>query len=100
MTNAQALPTIDEAQSLFGISALALAEAASCRPDRLARLLAGRGRLTGLKAAARVAAVAHREAHRQVVAAGLGWIVDDQIEGALSYAEAIHGARRPEALAA
>ena len=86
MTNAHALLTIDEAQSLFGATAVALAELAPCRPDRLLRLLSGRGRMSGLPPAARVAAVAHREAYRQVVAAGHGWIVEDQVEGALSFA--------------
>ena len=86
MTHASALLTIDEAQTLFGATAIALAELAPCGPDRLVRLLSGRGRLSGLPPAARVAAVAHREAHRQVVAAGYGWIVEGQVEGAVSFA--------------
>ena len=100
MTHAPALLTIDEAQSLFGMTALALAEVAPCRPERLARLLSGQGRVSGLPPAARVAAIAHREAHRQVLAAGHGWIVEDQVEGALSFALATQSPGAPKTLAA
>lgn len=100
MTDASAILTIDEARSLFGTTALALAELAPCGSDRLVRLLTGRGRLSGLAPAARVAAAAHREAYRQVVAAGLEWIIEDQVEGAVAFALATDPPRADRTLAA
>lgn len=87
MTAPTVLLTLDEAQELLGPSAIALVETVPCPPRRLSRLLAGQDTLRGLPPLARAAVRAHRAALRQVVAAGHGGIIDDELAGALSYAE-------------
>ena len=84
--NPDALLTLDEAADLVGRSAIALVDALSDKPRRLAELLTGAGTTRGLTKQARLAANAYRSACRRVRTAGLAWIVPDQIEGALSYA--------------
>ncbi len=86
MTPTPPLLSLDEAAEAFSRSAIALVEAVHCHPARLARLLHGGGRTTGLDAAAAAAVAQHRQVLGAVRAAGLGWIVDDHVEGALSYA--------------
>ena len=81
------LLTLDEARDLLGASAIALVEAVACSPVRLGRLLVGKGSTRGLPLAARRAVRAHRAVVRQVLACDHAWILDEQIEGALSYAE-------------
>ena len=98
MTVPTVLLTLDEARSILGASAIDLVEAVTCSPARLRRLLAGKGSSRGLSATARQAINAHRAVLRQVLAAGHGWILEEQAEAALSYAES---AGRPgDALAA
>lgn len=81
------LLSLDEATEAFSRSAIAVVDTVSCDPTRLARLLYGRGRTTGLGPEAAAAVAHHRQVLHQVTAADLGWIVDDHVEGALSYAE-------------
>ena len=99
MTVPAVLLTLDEARDQLGTSALALVEAVSCPPARLGRLLGGKGTVRGLSPAARQAVAAHRAVLRQVLACRHAWILDEQIEGALSYAE-YHWAPSAQALAA
>jgi hypothetical protein len=87
MTTPAVLLTLDEARDLLGSSAMALVEAVACSTRRLARLLAGQGSTRGLPALARDAVRAHRAALGQVLDAGHGWILDEQVEGALAYAD-------------
>lgn len=98
MTVPTVLLTLDEARSILGESAIDLVEAVTCPPARLRRLLAGKGSARGLAPTARQALDAHRAVLRQVLAAGHGWILEEQAEGALSYAES--GGRPGDALAA
>jgi hypothetical protein len=79
------LLTVDEAQDLVGRAAIALADALCDRPDRLQSLLTGKGTLRGLPLDARSAAHSWRGAVAHVHAVGLEWVLEDQIEGALSY---------------
>ncbi len=99
MTVPTVLLTLDEARDLLGASAIALVEAVSCSPARLARLLVGNGTARGLVPAARQAVRAHRLVLRQVLASDHAWILEEQTEGALSYAES-YWEHRAEALAA
>ena len=99
MTTPAVLLTLDEARDQLGASAIALVEAVSCSPDRLARLLMGNGSARGLAPAARQAVRAHRAVFRQVRGSDHAWIVDEQVEGALSYAE-FRSTRWADALAA
>ncbi|MDQ6798865.1 MAG: hypothetical protein M3011_12780 [Actinomycetota bacterium] len=85
------LLTLDEARDQLGTSALALVEAVSCSPARLARLLGGKGTARNLPPAARQAVMAHRSVLRQVLASDHAWIFEEQLEGALSYAECHQG---------
>ena len=87
MTVPAVLLTLDEACDLLGASAIALVEAAPCPPGRLARLLRGKGTTRGLPPVARRAAGTHRGVVREVLASDHAWILDDQVEGALAYAE-------------
>lgn len=87
VTDSTVLLTLDEAQELLGPTAIALVETVSCAPRRLSRLLAGQDTLRGLPPLARAAVRAHRAALRQIIAAGHGGIIDDEVAGALSYAE-------------
>lgn len=80
------LLSLDEATEAFSVSAITLVDAVRCDPDRLARLLYGRGRATAFGPVAVAAVTRHRQVLHQVRAAGLGWIIDDHVEGALSYA--------------
>ena len=89
MTVPTVLLTLDEARDLLGASAIALVEAASCPPARLARLLVGNGTARGLAPAARQAVRAHRVVLRQVLASDHAWILEEQTQGALSYAECL-----------
>lgn len=93
------LLTLDEARDLLGTSALAVVDAVSCSPARLARLLAGKGSLGALPPAARRAVRAHRGVVQQILACDHAWILDEQLEGALSYAEH-NGARSSQTVAA
>jgi len=81
------LLSLDEARDCLGASAVALVEAVACSPARLVRLLAGRGTTRGLPPAARQAVSAHRSTLRQVLGSDHAWILEEEIEGALSYAE-------------
>jgi hypothetical protein len=80
------LLTIDEACSLIGTTAIALVDAIGDRPERLPQLLSGPGSVRGLAVPAANAARAYRVALRHVHSIGLGWVVADQVDGALSYA--------------
>lgn len=86
MTQTPPLLSLDEATEAFSRSAIALVDVVHCHPARLGRLLHGRGRATGLGPEAAAAVASHRKVLRRVRAAGLEWIVDDHVEGALSYA--------------
>ena len=81
------LLALDEARDLLGASAIDLVEAVSCSSARLGRLLVAKGSTRGLPPAARQAVRAHRAVVRQVLASDHAWILDEQVEGALSYAE-------------
>ena len=87
MTVPAVLLTLDEARDRLGTSAIALAEAVDCVAARHARLLAGKGTTRGLPPAARQAVRTHRAVLREVLASDHAWIVDEQVQGALSYAE-------------
>ena len=80
------LLTIDEACNLIGTTAMALVDAIGDRPERLPQLLSGHGKLRGLAVPVAKAARAYRAALRHVNSIDLGWVVADQVEGALSYA--------------
>jgi hypothetical protein len=80
------LLSIDEACNLIGSSAIALVDAIGEPSERLPYLLSGRGTLRGLSAPAATAARTYRAALRHVRSVGLGWVIPDQVEGALSYA--------------
>jgi len=80
------LLTIDEACYLIGTTAIALADAIGDRTERLPQLLSGHGSVRGLATPAANAARAYRAALRHVNSIDLGWVVADQVEGALSYA--------------
>ena len=97
--SAHVLLTLDEARDLLGASAIALVESVSCSPARLSRLLVGKGSTRSLPPAARQAVRAHRAALGRVLACDHAWILDEQIEGALSYAEC-HWGSSPQRLAA
>ena len=99
MTVPTLLLTLDEARDLLGASATALVEAVSCSPGRLARLLVGNGTSRGLAPVARRAVTAHRAVLRQVLASDHAWILEEQTEGALAYAES-YWECRAKALAA
>jgi hypothetical protein len=83
------LLTVDEARELIGSTAIALID---CLPRRFAsripELLAGKGTLQGVPKVAADAVRVHRAALRDVHGVGLAWIIDDQLEGARSYAAA------------
>ena len=100
MTAPAALLTLDEAREELGTRAIALVEAVTCSRSRLSRLLHGTTTARGLPVDARQAARAYRAVLRQVLASDHGWILDEQIEGALSYAECLRGRPEAERLAA
>jgi DNA-binding IclR family transcriptional regulator len=87
MTVPTVLLTLDEARSVLGASAIDLVDTVTCSPARLRRLLTGKGTSRGLAPPSRQAISAHRAVLRRVIAAGHGWILEEQAEGALSYAE-------------
>jgi len=93
------LLSLDEARNELGTSAIALVEAVACSPAKLARLLRGRGTARGLAPSGADAAKAHRAVVRRVLASDHSWIIDEQIEGALSYAGCL-GEDETKALAA
>lgn len=76
------LLSLDEAQDLFGRSAIRLVESVGCDRRRLARLLAGRGSTAHLAPTGRAAALEHRRIVESVDVVGLAWVMDDQIQGA------------------
>ena len=84
---APVLLSLDEARDRLAASAIAMVEAVSCSPARHARLLAGGGTTRGLSPAARQALQAHRAVLREVLGSDHAWILEEEIEGALSYAE-------------
>jgi len=86
MTTPTTLLSLDEARDVFGTSAIALVEAVARSATQLSRLLHGRGTTRGLPLGAAQAVKAHRAVVRQVLASDHRWILDEQIEGALSYA--------------
>jgi len=90
MTTPAVLLSLDEARNELGTSAIALVEAVACSPAKLTRLLRGRGTARGLPGGAE-AVKAHRAVVRRVIASVHAWILDEQIEGALSYAECLGG---------
>ena len=100
MTVPTVLLTLNEARDLLGASAIALVEVVSCSPERLGRLLRGKGTARALPAPARLAVRDHRAVVRRVLASGHAWILDEQVEGALSYAEHAAGERAIAHLAA
>jgi len=75
--------TIDEARYLIGTIAIALADAIGDQPGPLSQLLSGHGSVRGLPIPAANAARAYRAALGHVKRVGLGWVVADQVEGAL-----------------
>lgn len=100
MTVLSSLLTLDEARDKLGASAITLVEAVNCSPARLGRLLRGRGSARTLPPAARQAVKAHRAVLRQVLSGDHAWIIDEQVEGALSYAEYAAGERTVARVAA
>lgn len=89
MTAPTVLLTVDEARDLFGASAIALVDALDCSPARLNRLLRAKGTTKGLPGDARQVVKAHRVVVRQVLASDHAWVLEEQIEGALSYARCL-----------
>lgn len=100
MSASPVLLSIDEARDELGASAIALVEAVSCSPARLGRLLRGRGSARALPPAARQAVNAHRAVLRRVLSGDHAWILDEQVEGALSYADYGAGERAVAHMAA
>ena len=100
MNASPVLLSLDEARDELGASAIALVEAVSCSPARLGRLLRGRGTTRALQPAARRAVREHRVVLRLVLSSDHAWILDEQVEGALSYAEHAAGERAVARLAA
>lgn len=94
------LLTLDEARDQLGASAIALVDAVSCSPARLGRLLGGKGTARALTPPAHQAVTAHRAVLRRVLSSDHAWILDEQVEGALSYAEYAGGERAVTSLAA
>ena len=88
MTNSAryCLLTMDEACDLIDSAAIALVDAIGDRPEQLSQLLSGRSNLRGLSPSAAHAALAYRAALRHVKSVALGWVIPDQVEGALSCA--------------
>lgn len=80
------LLTTDEARDLVGRGAIALADALGDQTSRLEALLAGGGTIRGLPLETRAAVHVWRETLARVRSLGLDWILEEQIEGALSYA--------------
>ncbi|MDQ6798769.1 MAG: hypothetical protein M3011_12275 [Actinomycetota bacterium] len=102
MTTPAELLSLDEARDELGTSAIALVEAVACSPaklTRLTRLLHGKGTARGLPLGGAEAVKTHRAVVRQVLATDHSWILDEQIEGALSYAVCL-GGHETRALAA
>ncbi len=60
MTRTPPLLSLDEATEAISLSAIALVDAVPCKAARLARLLYGGGRTTGLGPYAAAAVVHHR----------------------------------------
>ena len=100
MNASPVLLSLDEARDELGASAIALVEAVSCSPARLGRLLRGRGTARALPPPARQAVRDHRAVLRRVLSGEHAWILDEQVEGALSYAEHVTGERAVARLAA
>lgn len=88
--------TIDEARAVVAESALAIASCLECGPQRRKRLLLGRGRSTGLDELLRKRVAEHRALTRALREDGLGWLVNEEIDGICSYTEAELGARSLE----
>lgn len=86
MTVPIVLLTLDEARDELGASAIALVDALDCSSARLARLLYARSTTKGLTLEARRVVQTHRTVVRRVLASDHAWILDDELEGALSYA--------------
>lgn len=81
------LLTIDEARDRVGRAAIALADALGDQPARLKVVLTGTGTGRGLPLEARTAVRSWRDTVADVRVNGLSWILDDEIRGALSYAQ-------------
>ncbi len=99
MTTPAVLLSLDQARDELGTSAIALVEVVTCSPAKLTRLLHGQGTARGLPAGGAEAVKAHRAVVRRVLASVHAWILDEQIEGAMSYAECL-GGHETKALAA
>ena len=80
------LLTMDEARHRVGRAAIALADTLGSEPAKLEFLLRSRGTIRNLPLEARAAVHSWRRTVAHVRAIGLDWILQDQIEGALSYA--------------
>jgi hypothetical protein len=83
-TQAKILLTHDEARRLVAASGLRLVERLRCDKRRLRSLLWGRARATGLSEEERARMRAHQEVVVALSSAGLGWVVDEEMEGILS----------------
>jgi len=81
-----------EARSELSGSALFVVDLTRCGFDHLAELLAGRGSIRHLSPAARDAVRSHRQLVADLRAEHLDWLVDEELEGALSYAAGELGA--------
>ncbi len=86
MTTPAVLLSLDEARDELGTSAIALVEVVACSLAKLTRLLHGKGSARGFTSRGVGAIRAHRAVVRQVLASDHSWILDEQVEGALSYA--------------
>ncbi len=82
-----ALLTVDEARAGFVASALGIIRRVDCDLERMAGLLSGEGRATGLPAEQRELVSAHRLLLRRLEASGLGWLVVEELEGLNSLLE-------------
>ena len=88
MERRRLLLTIDEARAEVASSALTLAVHSSCSPQRTKRLLLGTGRTTRLAHEQKRRVLEHKRLVNSLRADGLGWLVDEELEGVWSYLEA------------
>lgn len=74
------------ARNLFGRSARCVIMTARCDAPRLERILQGRGNASGLSGRARITIGRHRRIVSAILASGHAWIIEDEVEGAMSVA--------------
>jgi hypothetical protein len=90
------LLTSDEALAMFGASGLRIADEVPCPVGSLERVLRGGRAPAGLSRSQRALTAEHRRTVHQIVRAGYAWLLPDQIEGVLSYAEHVHSVNEPQ----